>query len=188
MIALSEKGWTNDQLGLYWLTEVFDKATLSKTVGQYRLLIIDGHGSHTTPAFDQYCKDGSIITGLHACTLITPSTTSRCRLLFTIKACLQGTDNGSDQTWCASCRQASVSLRILPSRNKAFTAKNICSGFRAAGLVPSNPDEVLSTIKRLLTPPELAPAVIQQPKPQTPYNLVQLEQQFAQLKDCISRR
>jgi hypothetical protein len=78
---------------------------------------------------------------------------------------------------------------LLPSRDKAFTAKNICSGFRPTGLVPFNPDEVLSTIQRPLTPPEPpVPAVVQQLQAQTPYNLAQLEHQFARLKDCISRR
>jgi hypothetical protein len=32
------------------------------------------------------------------------------------------------------------------------------------------------------------PAVVQQLQAQTPYNLAQLEHQFARLKDCISRR
>ncbi|KAF2837713.1 DDE-domain-containing protein, partial [Patellaria atrata CBS 101060] len=30
--------------------------------GVYRLLILDGHSSHATPEFDQYCTENKIIT------------------------------------------------------------------------------------------------------------------------------
>src|SRR2546423_1662190 len=30
--------------------------------GRYRLLILDGHGSHVTPEFDKFCSDNSILT------------------------------------------------------------------------------------------------------------------------------
>src|SRR6266849_10739430 len=52
-IGVSKKGWTDDSHGLEWLTEIFDPVTRSRTLGQYRLLILDGHGSHVTPALDQ---------------------------------------------------------------------------------------------------------------------------------------
>ncbi len=62
VIAVSENGWTNNKLGLTWLRDVFDKHTSQRTVGKYRLLILDGHGSHATPEFDKFCSDRSIIT------------------------------------------------------------------------------------------------------------------------------
>ena len=52
VIAVSLNGWTSDQLGLTWLKEVFEPVTSTKTIGKYRLLILDGHGSHATPEFD----------------------------------------------------------------------------------------------------------------------------------------
>ncbi len=61
-IAVSENGWTTNQLGLTWLTDVFEKHTKDRTGGVYRLLILDGHGSHVTPEFDLFCKDHNIIT------------------------------------------------------------------------------------------------------------------------------
>ena len=62
VIALSEKGWTNDQLGLLWLSTVFEPYTALRTKGIYRLLILDGHGSHITPEFDLFCTEHKIIT------------------------------------------------------------------------------------------------------------------------------
>jgi hypothetical protein len=51
-IEVSENGWTTNQIRLQWLQKVFIPATTSRTAGRYRLLILDGHGSHLTPQFD----------------------------------------------------------------------------------------------------------------------------------------
>src|SRR6201999_259812 len=60
-IAVSENGWTNNEIGLYWLQQIFYKHTSVRTRGRYRLLILDGHGSHVTPEFDQFCRSKSIV-------------------------------------------------------------------------------------------------------------------------------
>jgi hypothetical protein len=52
VIAVSENGWTNNQLGLFWLKEVFNKHTQSRMIGRYRLLILNRHGSYSGPEFD----------------------------------------------------------------------------------------------------------------------------------------
>lgn len=57
VIGVSENGWTNDVLGLTWLEHVFEKHTLHRTKGVYRLLILDGHGSHLTLQFDLFFKE-----------------------------------------------------------------------------------------------------------------------------------
>jgi hypothetical protein len=44
-----------------WLQSIFDKYTKDRTVGKYRLLILDGHKSHFTAEFEQYCLKNSII-------------------------------------------------------------------------------------------------------------------------------
>ena len=61
VIGVSENGWTNDFLGLAWLTDVFEKHTKDQTYSKYRLLILDGYRSHGTPAFDLFCIEHSII-------------------------------------------------------------------------------------------------------------------------------
>ena len=50
VIAVSENGWTTNELGLEWLKH-FDKHTKGKVVGTYRLLVIDGHESHASVQF-----------------------------------------------------------------------------------------------------------------------------------------
>jgi hypothetical protein len=60
-ITLSENGWTNNKLGLDWLKH-FNEHTINRSVGTYRLLIIDGHESHHSADFEAYCKENNIIT------------------------------------------------------------------------------------------------------------------------------
>jgi hypothetical protein len=44
----SASGWTSDEIGFKWLEEFFDKKTREKARRQWRLLFVDGHGSHVT--------------------------------------------------------------------------------------------------------------------------------------------
>ena len=60
-IGVSDNSWTTNEIGLTWLTEVFDKHTKDYTVGTYRLLVLDGHNSHVSPEFDRYCLDHQIV-------------------------------------------------------------------------------------------------------------------------------
>ncbi|KAH7469551.1 hypothetical protein FOMA001_g13871 [Fusarium oxysporum f. sp. matthiolae] len=74
VIALSENGWTNNQLGLDWLQH-FDRSTKDRSVGSYRLLILDGHESHHSIEFERYCEENKIITlcmPAHASHLLQP--------------------------------------------------------------------------------------------------------------------
>jgi len=49
-ISLSDNGWTTDEVAFEWL-EHFDKHIKKKTKGTRRLLILDGHRSHTVLEF-----------------------------------------------------------------------------------------------------------------------------------------
>ena len=59
--SVSQSGWTNDDLGVAWLKQVFDPTTSEKARRNYRLLILDGHGSHVTTRFLDYCDDNRIL-------------------------------------------------------------------------------------------------------------------------------
>jgi hypothetical protein len=61
LIGLSNNGWTNNELGIFWLERVFQKHTIACTQGRYQLLILDGHASHESAEFDLFCKDHQII-------------------------------------------------------------------------------------------------------------------------------
>ena len=59
VIQVSPSVWTNNDLALAWL-EHFDSH--AKSVGAYRLLIMDGHESHCSVDFQDRCKEKTIIT------------------------------------------------------------------------------------------------------------------------------
>ena len=51
--AVSPNGWTDNEVGLAWLKEVFHPATVN--LGGRRLLLIDGHESHVSVDFIEFC-------------------------------------------------------------------------------------------------------------------------------------
>jgi hypothetical protein len=54
-VTSSPSGWTNNDIGLAWLEQVFDRYNKAKARRSYRLLILDDHGSHLTMNFIDYC-------------------------------------------------------------------------------------------------------------------------------------
>jgi hypothetical protein len=63
-ISSSPSGWTNNDIGLAWLKEVFERETRRQARSGYRLLLLDGHGSHETMDFINYCNDNKILLAL----------------------------------------------------------------------------------------------------------------------------
>ncbi len=60
-VTSSPSGWTNNDIGLAWLKEVFDRSTQQKARRRWRLLIVDGHGSHLTMDFIKFCDSNKIL-------------------------------------------------------------------------------------------------------------------------------
>jgi hypothetical protein len=56
----SHSGCSNNDIGLAWLEQVFDRHT-KKKARSWRLLIVDGHGSHVTLEFIEYCYQNKIL-------------------------------------------------------------------------------------------------------------------------------
>jgi hypothetical protein len=64
LVSSSPTGWTNNDIGLAWLQQVFDRFTKTKARRKWRLLILDGHGSHVTMDFINYCDRNKILLGI----------------------------------------------------------------------------------------------------------------------------
>ena len=176
---------------MVWLQEIFEKYTRSRTVGKYRLLILDGHGSHATPDFDKFCLDNSIIVLYmppHSSHLLQPldvgcfsplkrsygqQVENRIRL---------GVNHIDKLEFLAIYKQA---------RMNTLTEINVRSGFAATGLVPYDPDRVLSRLHvqmRTSTPPPPSETVPTRWTPKTPHNLADLECQARTIKTLLKRR
>jgi hypothetical protein len=189
VIAVSENGWTTNERGMDWIRH-FDQHTRSRTVGVYRLLILDGHESHHSDEFEEYCKEQNIIT------LCMPAHSSHI---------LQPLDVG-----CFSPLKKAYGRKIedmmrshiihitkddfFPAFREAhFTAmteSNIQGGFRGAGLLPFDPERVISMLDLKLhtpSPENSRPGTAQPWVSQTPNNAIEASSQSTFIKNRIAR-
>jgi len=58
-IAMSDNGWTDNEIGLEWLKQCFEPKT--RCGDEYWLLILDGHASHITTKAIKFCIASKII-------------------------------------------------------------------------------------------------------------------------------
>jgi hypothetical protein len=155
VIALSQNGWTNNQLGLDWLKH-FDRSTVKRTNSRYRLLILDGHESHHSVEFEEYCKENKIITlcmPAHASHLLQPLDVG---CFGPLKKAY-----GREIEYLIRYSITHISkTEFFPAFHAAYraaiTESNIRGGFRGAGLAPFNPENVILKLDvqlRTPTPP-----------------------------------
>jgi hypothetical protein len=152
MITTSLNGWTTNEIGLQWIHH-FEKHTQRRTTGGKRLLILDGHESHYSVEFDSFCKEKSIIP------LYMPPHSSHL---------LQPLDVGCfGPLKKAFGRQIENRMRagithitkedFFPAFFAAFqatmTERNIQGGFRGAGIMPHDPQAVISKLDVKLSTP-----------------------------------
>ncbi|KAJ5798980.1 uncharacterized protein N7503_006485 [Penicillium pulvis] len=166
---VSKNGWTTDKISLRWLEKLFIPATTTRTRGRYRLLILDGHGSHLTPRFDQNCKENNIIP------ICMPAQSSHL---------LQPLDIG-----CFAMLKRSYYPRLGYNHiNKRDFLESYPQArhFAAAGLVPINAERVLSKLNISLcepTPPASRPSSRSSIfTPKTPHTAKQLAKQASSIK------
>jgi hypothetical protein len=177
-IGVSKNGWTTNELGLEWLKH-FIQHTTARTVGSHRLLIIDGHESHKSLAFQDLCEENKVVT------LCMPPHTSHI---------LQPLDVGC---FAPLKRAYKTEINVLANSDithidkkafldtfnqvfdKAFSKDNIQSSFRATGLLPDNPEVVLSRLEVKPYTPSPPPPGPTSWQPKTPSSAAEVEAQSA---------
>jgi hypothetical protein len=141
-LSVSQNGWTNNELGFAWLKH-FDTHTRARQVGGYRLLILDGHESHQSQDFKDYCLENNILT------LCMPAHLSHILQPLDVVCFAPLKLKYSQCVWDLARRRVFHINKegFLPAFRDAFfdvfTAENCKKAFKAAGLVPLNPAEVL---------------------------------------------
>ena len=70
----------------------------------------------------------------------------------------------------------------LPAHAASFTTKNIQAGFAATGLVPYDPDRVLSTLNPVVRTPSPVPSAESTWDPKTPRNLKEMNRQATHIR------
>ena len=186
--GVSDNGWTTNDLGLEWIKH-FDLHTKDRSVGAYRLLVLDGHESHHSVPFELYCKEHNIITlcmPAHSSHLLQPLDVGCFGPLK--QAYSRQIDDllKARLTHVAKEDFLSAFIKAFPL---AMTPDNVQGGFRGAGLVPFNPDQVLQELDIILktpTPPGTRPGTALPWAPQTPNNPTEAQSQSDYIRNRIA--
>lgn len=163
----SSNGWTTDEIRLEWLQDHFIRHIDYTDYGppdRYRLLVLNGDGSRLTARFDQICSQHKIIP------ICMPANSSH--LLQPLEvACFAALKREYGRLVETQIRDGldsiyySVFLFDYPeARFEAYPDTAIQNGFKATGLVPFDPDQVLSRLSTQLktqTPPRAMGAITQ---------------------------
>src|SRR5450432_3355951 len=148
-VAISDNGWTDNELGLEWLKQCFELETRRQTDG-YRLLIMDGHASHITTEAIRFCIASKIVI------LCLPSHTTHL---------LQPLDIGPFRPLAMAYRTGILERGSLnpvysvdkleflevykTARLRGISKENIEKRWRNAGLEPFDPKVVLDLLPKI---------------------------------------
>ncbi|KAF4547211.1 Hypothetical protein D9617_52g060320 [Elsinoe fawcettii] len=151
-LAISDKGWTNDELSLDWIKHFHQHTDLTRK-SKWRLLIFDGHGSHMTTEFKEFCLQNNILTlcmPAHSSYILQPLDVS----------CFAPMKKAYGQQVEAKMRlgnnhidKAEFLSAFAIVHRQAMTTGNIKAGFAASGLAPFNPVQVLDKLDPILSTP-----------------------------------
>jgi len=140
------KGWTSNEHGLKWLKLCFEPATREKADGRYRLLILDGHGSHCTSDFLAHAMEHKILVFLlvaHSSHISQPLDAT---IFGPLKRILSRTTAPLFQLGIFKMPKDEWIEAYYTAHQQAFSVKNIKAGFSSTGIYPFNPVKVLNRI------------------------------------------
>lgn len=150
--AISDSGWTDNELGRMWIERLFDVQTREQANGRWRMLIVDGHDSHvSTEVIEFAClkKIALLCLPAHLTQKLQPLDVSLFGPLSEAykKNILKSSVNGAVHNITKPC----FINFFEDAKWKSFTTEHIRNSFALCGLLPFNPDIVLSTLRK---PPE----------------------------------
>lgn len=181
-------GWTDNETCLDWIKH-FDKHTGARTKGSYRMLVLDGHGSHQSVDFEAYCKDHKIIPLClppHSSHITQPLDIG---LFGPLKRAYGKEIETFIQAHVNHITKVEFFLAFHAAYKASMTSNNTLGGFRGAGLIPFDPQVVLSKLDVKLRTPTPARSSTASADPwvsQTPYNPTEAISQSELVKSRIS--
>ena len=147
-MASSPSGWTNDELGLSYIKSIFDRETKAKARNgrDWRLLFVDGHGSHINIKWLEYCQQHRILIAVYP-----PHSTHRLQpldvSLFSPMAVYYSQELHQftqDSQGISKVTKRDFFRLFWQAYPRTFTSDNIASGWSKTGLHPFNPAAVLN--------------------------------------------
>jgi len=151
LIATSESGYNNDDLTIKWL-EHFERFSGERQVGAYRLLLLDGFGSHCTKQFIDYCDRYKIIVFClppHSSHLLQPLDVV---VFQPYKHYHAEAIEATTRMGCGDFNKCEFLDRIHSIRRLTFKSTTVRSAFQATGLIPYNPGIVISKLREAVAP------------------------------------
>lgn len=144
-IEMTGKGWTTKEVGLHWLKTKFTPWAKHRLQGTHIMLIVDGHGSHVSLEFIDFCIKNQIVALClppHTTHILQPldvgifGPLSQTYKMLIERKCQYGTG------W--SVNKTSFLQHYIEAREKAISQKNILSSWTATGLIPYDPELVMA--------------------------------------------
>jgi hypothetical protein len=189
VIKPTNNGWTTNETGLDWLKH-FDKHTTPRARGPYRMLVLDGHESHESAEFQEYCKAHNIIT------LCLPPHSSHLTQPLDVGcfSALKKAYSRQIETFIKAHINHITKVEFFLAFKRAYlesvSVQNAQAGWRGAGLVPFDPEAVLSKLDvRIRTPTPSTPPSGDTDLwvSQTPHNPTDALSQMTLVKNRIAR-
>ena len=152
VVKTSPNGWTDNDTAIDWIQH-FDKHTEIRRKGIYRMIVLDGHKSHLSAQFEEFCKEKNIITlclPAHSSHLTQPLDIG----CFSILKRSYGKQlEAFIKTHVNHIAKPEFFIAFKAAHLATMTTENIKAGFRGAGLLPYDPQAVLSKLDiKLRTP------------------------------------
>jgi hypothetical protein len=172
-ITSTPSGWTNQDVGLGWLEQVFERCTKQKARRgrDWRLLIVDGHGSHVTQAFIEYCIDHRILLAVfppHSTHTLQPLDVVMFKPLSTSYT-VSLTSHLQKSQGLVPLKKADFFPLFWDAWVSSFNKDLIAKAFSATGIWPMDPQVILHRF------PEEGPPEAQEPARPSNDNWQQME-------------
>jgi hypothetical protein len=160
-----KSGWTDDEIGVYWLSQVFIPCTQPDKKSTYRLLILDGHKSHVSHLFEEIAERNKIIL----CTL--PAHTSDVLQPLDLAAFSPLTTRYETELYelqqfsdASPIKRKDFLVLYDKARKETIREKVIRNCWKEADIIPWNPDmvcqkEEVQNLETNITPPPISQAI-----------------------------
>ena len=188
-IRTTSNGWTDNQTAFEWIQH-FNKHTKPRQQGVYRMIVLDGHESHHSVQFEEYCKSNNIITIClppHSSHLTQPLDVGCFRAL---KRAYGRELEDLIRAYVMHITKMEFFVAFKSAHLKAITPDNIKAGFRGSGLVPYDPQAVLLRLDiklRTPTPTRPPPAKANPWVSQTPHTSTDAILQSEHVRSRLAR-
>ena len=185
LFAVSDSGSSNDELSMHWIHH-FNRHSARHQKGAWRMLIMDGHGTHNHLDYINYCWQHNIIPFLFP-----PHTTHLLQPLDVV--CSQPMKHYHSTAIHTAVQLGDLEFNkveflasLTQIRTSTFKMATIKAAFRKTGLIPWDPTIVLikltvPTMERPSTPP-LSTIIHDTDLFTTPTTTRILQQQYAALQ------